>query len=350
MTALQPPAFMQARSDHSAEVLRKAILTMFGSHAVGGGFTTRGGVQPEHGNRMNVTQTGSPSMAVIVKQGTCVIQGTESGNQGVYVCHNDADVTLTVPTAPGPGQSRIDIVQARVRDAAYSGGNNDWVLEVKAGTAAATGTQVAPNTDANGIALALINVGPSVTSINNGNIVWFAAYLNALGGYIEAPNTFYHPPVGTVRSGQRVHTTNDEISKIWNATLSTWDKIDTVQEGTYTPGTPSGFNLGATGSKAAFYKLHPAIRMIYFSATFQFNGAGSAVPAGPTFFVDLPPSLPPSDYCQGSGWYDWGVRPLGWRGIPGNSQIQVKSTDGATYLTNFTPGFTWLNVAGWYPY
>jgi hypothetical protein len=287
-------------------------------------------------------------MAVVVRQGTVFIQGTENGSQGVYVCHNDNDVTLSVNAAPGAGQSRIDIVQARVRDSQYSGGNNDWVLEVKAGTAAAS--PVAPATDANGVAIALINVASSATSILSGNITWLAPYANALGGYIEVPGAFYYPPAGTIRPGQRIHDLSTESSKIWNSTAAAWETVPTIQTGTYTPGTPSGVNLGATGSKSGSYKVIPSIRMIFFSAIFQFNGAGSAMPAGPTLIVDFPPGFPPSELCSGAGWFDWGVKPLGWRGLPGGTQLQLKASDNVAFLTNFTPGFTWLHVGGWYPY
>lgn len=348
MATVQPPAFMQARNDHSAETMRLHSAALLGSHPLAGGFVSRGGVHPEHGNRMQVTQTGSPSMAVIVRSGTCFLPGTEGGKQGVYICHNDADVTLSIAAAPGPGLSRIDIVQARVRDSAYSGGSNDWVLEVKTGTAA--GSPVAPNTDANGITLAIVNVGASVSSINNGNIVWFAAYQAALGGYIEANNDFYKPPSGTIRPGQRVHTLHNEVSSIWNATDGQWDVIPTVRQGTWTPTTPSGFNLGATGSKTGQYKMIPSIRMAYFSANYYFNGAGSTIPAGPTFSVDLPPGIVPTEQATGTGVLDWGNRGLVWRALNGGSQVLVVTSDKLVLTGGFAPSASYMNINGWVQY
>lgn len=339
---------MQARSDHSAEVMRLHTATAFGTHPLGGGFLSRGGVHPDHGNRMNVTQTGAPSMAVIVRQGTCMIPGTEGGKQGMYVCHNDADKTISVAAAPGPGLSRIDIVQARVRDSAYSGGNNDWLLEVKTGTPA--GSPVAPANDANAITIATIAVGSSVTSINTGNITWAAAYINAVGGYMEVPNLFYLPPSGTIRPGQRAHQLNDDVSKIWNGTAGVWEVVPVVREGTYTPATPSGFNLGATGSKQGYYKAIPSIRMVYFRAVFQFNGAGSTVPAGPTMQIDLPPGFPAADFFSCDGYYDWGLRALWGRGVPSGAQVQVRTSDNGVLTNGFTPGFSHMAVNGWYPY
>lgn len=350
MAEILPPGFMQGRTDHSAEVMRMMAAAHMGEHNVGGGFAGRGGVHPESGNRLNVTQTGSPSMAVIVRSGTVFLAGSEGARQGLYICHNDADKTISVATAPGAGQSRIDIVQARVRDAQYSGASNDWLLEVKTGTPASTGTQVAPTNDANGLTIALINIGPSQSSITNANIVWFAPYAHALGGYAEVQNPFLMPPSGTLRPGQRVHRSDNEVSYIWNATSGTWNAIPTVTEGTYTPATPASFNLGATGTKAGYYKLFPGIRMCFFSVEFNFNGAGGTVPAGPTFSVDLPPGIPAAAQASGAGNYDWGNRGLVWRGLNGSSSVLVKPTDSAVLTAAFAPSPSYMHVGGWYLY
>jgi hypothetical protein len=55
-----------------------------------------------------------------------------------------------------------------VRDAYYSGADNDVILQVIAGTPA--GSPVAPSLPANSISLATIAVGAAVTQINSGNI------------------------------------------------------------------------------------------------------------------------------------------------------------------------------------
>src|ERR1051326_9034594 len=119
MPEIQPPSFMQARTDHSAETMRTAQAAFMGEHSVAGGFGGRGGVHPDVANRMQVIQTGSPSMAVIVRSGVVFLAGTEGSQQGMYVCRNDADKTISVAAAPGAGLSRKDIVQARVRDSQY---------------------------------------------------------------------------------------------------------------------------------------------------------------------------------------------------------------------------------------
>jgi hypothetical protein len=75
--------------------------------------------------------------------------------------------TLTITTAD-PTNPRIDLVCATVRDAFYSGANNDVIFQVIAGTPA--GSPVAPSLPANSISLATVAVGAAVTQINTGNI------------------------------------------------------------------------------------------------------------------------------------------------------------------------------------
>jgi hypothetical protein len=86
---------------------------------------------------------------------------------GVYTIFNDATVVQTITTAD-PTNPRIDLVCATVRDAYYSGANNDVIFQVIAGTPA--GSPVAPSLPANSISLATVAVGAAVTQINSGDI------------------------------------------------------------------------------------------------------------------------------------------------------------------------------------
>jgi hypothetical protein len=106
-------------------------------------------------------------MSVRVASGWAAIVGTTTTNMGVYTIFNDATDTLTVTTAD-PTNPRIDLVCATVRDAFYSGANNDVIFQVIAGTPA--GSPVAPSLPANSISLATVAVGAAVTQINTGNI------------------------------------------------------------------------------------------------------------------------------------------------------------------------------------
>jgi hypothetical protein len=268
----------------------------------------------------------------------------------MYYCTNDADTTKSVAAAPGVGQSRKDIVQARVRDSQYSGGANDWLLEVKTGTAAATGTEVAPNNDANGITIAIISIGPGATGITNSNIQMFAPYAHAVGGYAEANNAFLMPPSGTIRPGQRVHRLDNDSSWVWNGTSGVYEAVPTVTQGTYTPSTPSGFNLGATGTKQGFYRLLNGARICFWSVEFNFNGAGSTVPAGPTFSIDLPPGVPSAVQGSGAGNFDWQNRALVWRALPGSTQVFCKTADNGVLTGGFAPSPSYMHLGGWYMY
>jgi hypothetical protein len=106
-------------------------------------------------------------MSVRVASGWAAIIGTTTTNMGVYTIFNDAQDTLTITTAD-PTNPRIDLVCATVRDAFYSGANNDVIFQVIAGTPA--GSPVAPALPANSISLATVAVGAAVTQINTANI------------------------------------------------------------------------------------------------------------------------------------------------------------------------------------
>jgi hypothetical protein len=114
-----------------------------------------------------VTQNTPPGMSVRVASGWAAIVGTTTSNMGVYTIFNDAIDTLTITTAD-PTNPRIDRVCATVRDAFYSGANNDVIFQVIAGTPA--GSPVAPALPANSISLATVAVGAAVTQINTANI------------------------------------------------------------------------------------------------------------------------------------------------------------------------------------
>jgi hypothetical protein len=121
-------------------------------------------------------------MSVDVGAGMIFIPGTESGAQSNYIGQNDATVNLSISTAPGTGNSRIDLIVAKVQDTVYSGGVNSWSLAVVTGTASASpSAPAAPN---NSIILAQIAVGANVTSIVNANITDKRYYAAALGGLI----------------------------------------------------------------------------------------------------------------------------------------------------------------------
>jgi hypothetical protein len=114
-----------------------------------------------------VTQNSPVGMSVRVAAGWAAIIGTTQTNMGAYVAYNDATEVLTI-TAADPTNPRIDRVVATVRDAYYSGSDNDVIFQVIAGTPA--GSPVAPTTPANSISLATIAVAAAATQIVTANI------------------------------------------------------------------------------------------------------------------------------------------------------------------------------------
>jgi hypothetical protein len=184
--------------------MRNYIASLSAGASASAALTGRGGVNISLGNKLVVTQTGSPSMAVIIRSGAALIPGTESGTQGSYGVFNDADVTLSV-TAAHPTLPRIDIVAFKVQDSQFSGATNSCSLVVVAGTAA--GSPTPPAAPANSIVLANIAVGAAVTSITNANITDKRVWLTAAGGVMVVSSTT-RPAAGTVGVGQVIYETD----------------------------------------------------------------------------------------------------------------------------------------------
>jgi hypothetical protein len=154
MTLQTPPSWLQAGS-YPAQYDR---LTAQALWATTGTIGT---------SSLAVSPNSPVGMSVRVASGWAAIVGTTTTNMGVYTIFNDATDTLTITTAD-PTNPRIDLVCATVRDAFYSGANNDVIFQVVAGTPA--GSPVAPALPANSISLATVAVGAAVTQINSGDI------------------------------------------------------------------------------------------------------------------------------------------------------------------------------------
>ena len=154
MTLQTPPSWLQAGS-YPAQYDRLTTQALWATTGIIGSSS------------LAVTANSPAGMSVRVASGWAAIVGTTTSNMGVYTIFNDAQDTLTITTAD-PTNPRIDLVCATVRDAYYSGANNDVIFQVIAGTPA--GSPVAPSLPANSISLATVAVGAAVTQINSGNI------------------------------------------------------------------------------------------------------------------------------------------------------------------------------------
>jgi hypothetical protein len=154
MTLQTPPSWLQAGS-YPAQYDRLTAQALWATTGIIGSSS------------LAITANSPAGMSVRVASGWAAIVGTTTINMGVYTIFNDAQDTLTITTAD-PTNPRIDLVCATVRDAFYSGANNDVIFQVIAGTPA--GSPVAPALPANSISLATVAVGAAVTQINTGNI------------------------------------------------------------------------------------------------------------------------------------------------------------------------------------
>lgn len=205
MAEINPPGFLQnAGATHTAEQMREWFQDLILGNTAANTLIGRGGVHSSRGFALQVTQTGSPSMAVIVKSGQAFIPGSEGSKQGTYAVLNDADVTLSI-TAAHATLNRIDIVCFKVQDSAYSGGVNSSSLVVVTGTPASS--PAAPSAPANSITVAQVFIGAAVSSIVNANITDTRFYLAAVGGRILARSTA-RPAANTIPVGTEIYETD----------------------------------------------------------------------------------------------------------------------------------------------
>ena len=117
---------------------------------------------------LRVTAQSPAAMAVDVAAGTVIIDGTASPGQGQYVCRSDAVESVSI-SPESTGQSRIDLVVARVYDSAVTGSTDEWTIEVVSG-AATSGTPVAPAVPASAFPLAAVTVTGATTGIDSSAI------------------------------------------------------------------------------------------------------------------------------------------------------------------------------------
>src|SRR6185369_427541 len=168
MAVINPPGWLQnVGATHTAAQLRSYIGALIGQNSSGTSMIAASGVHPDMGNKLSVTQNGSPNMSVIVKSGIALVGGTENASQGSYFVMNDADLNLSIG-ANGSGQPRIDSVFFKVQDTQYSGVTDACSLVVVAGTPA--GSPSPPSAPANAIRLANVAVANGASSITNANI------------------------------------------------------------------------------------------------------------------------------------------------------------------------------------
>jgi hypothetical protein len=155
MAEVQPPSYMQNRTDHSAQGDRQATTALL----------TPGRARKD---TMVVNANGTPNMSVNVGSGLAFVPSDATSIlRGLYLCYNNGTTNLAIEASHST-LARKDTVIAQVLDGFYSGSDNKWQLRVLTGTAASTPT--APSAPANAIRLATIEVLAGATSITSARI------------------------------------------------------------------------------------------------------------------------------------------------------------------------------------
>src|SRR5258708_4994413 len=131
MAPVQPAAYLQNRSDHTAASYRLAIAADIGAGLTAAGATTlTGGVHPALGNRLAVT--GTAGLNVSVDTGMAVM-GSSTAWGGVYTGVNTAAYTVAI-AAVSATQWRTDLICARQHDTANGDGDDNWDIVAVTGT------------------------------------------------------------------------------------------------------------------------------------------------------------------------------------------------------------------------
>lgn len=298
MTAAQPPAFMQALTNHSALTHRRFFMSMTDGAALGG-TAPRGGVHPTYGNRLAVTGSGS-IMQVSVDTGlVCIPHNTAFA--GLYNGYNDASVNLTVAAAHAT-QFRRDLVIAEILDTTAGDGSDLWQLRVVQGANNASAPAPLPTQPGKSILLAIINVDPAITNLT-GKVNDSRIYMSSVST-LQCTST-------TRPSSPRVGLLTQDTDL--NKQLSYYDGTAyrfVADSGwqTYTPAT-TGFGSGTFTTRTGRYKLLGE-KALAVSIVIRMNAAGTG---SSNITVGLPTSMTPQRTVQqvvaanyednSNGWY-----------------------------------------------
>lgn len=262
MSVINPPGFLQnAGATHTAEQFRDWQNLLIAGKTGATSLVARGGVHPALGNALTTTQTGSPSMAVIVKSGQATIAGTEGTKQGTYAVINDADVTLSIAAAHAT-LNRIDIVVFKIEDQAYSGAVNASSLAVVTGTPASSpSAPAAPN---NSITVAQVAIAASVTSILNANITDTRIFMAATGGIISVAGSTEETALNAYES-----------LAVYRRDIDRVDIYDSAVYRPYYPVYKDSVVLGGTQATVTFSNIPTNLRSVRISWTARSDQAAN---------------------------------------------------------------------------
>lgn len=158
------------------------------------------------------------NMTVDVAPGAAVVEGTDSPDQGKYLCPLIHGVNAPITAAPGAGLARIDAIVAQVFDDAVTGtGAAEWRIVVVTGTAAAN--PVVPTLPPSSLLRATIRVDAGTASIAAAAITNIFTAAGDIPVRARAYRTGVQGMIGGIQN-QIVFNTIDFISDpaIWDLT------------------------------------------------------------------------------------------------------------------------------------
>lgn len=219
MTELQPAHYTQGAC-HTAQGDRRLTSSLVCTE----------GVHTPAGGDLAVTTAGA-GLTINIAAGSAFINGDNIATQGMYHVYNDGTVQRTL-TAANPTDPRIDGVFAVVRDAQYSGVNNDWQIQVIAGTPSPAPTAPATPLSAIRLANVLVPAGFTGPFLSSAITDTRTAYQLCAGSIPADPNVAaqitsleQHPFTS------RTRTTTQLISDNTLTNVSWFDLVEDVPDG-----------------------------------------------------------------------------------------------------------------------
>lgn len=341
MSVLQPPAFMAGT--FSPPLLRAYPLLGFLQDPASSVHKPLGGIIPRGGALdMGVSAAGSN---VTVAAGACVIPGTESSTQYGYLLINDAPMVFSIPTAP-VGQTRKDLIVARVRDAAYSGAFNDGDLVLVQGTPATSGA-VFPPAPNNALILA------EVTQVGTGTptAAAKAGYTCTPGGIRPARGGTADDAVAPQYAGQYRDVAG--VLQRGSGVAGSW--VPVIDTGAWTQVTPAlkygagtAVTLGTGGSAVCRYQVQGKTARIRYHFVFGTSPAGGSgaiftePPAGLTAHATGIQKISGTLRVPANGGYsqasNWSIYGFFDPATPTQVGLYVTAAEAAAYLLQFQTG------------
>jgi hypothetical protein len=340
MAMTNPPGWMQnVGATHTAAQFRQYIAALqAGTYSTAGTRRARGGVHPSFGTEFAVTQAGSPNMTVLVGAGMASIPGTESTNQGNYIVHNDASLTLSISAAHG-SLARIDLVVINIRDTVYSGADNDSQCQVVTGTPASS--PVAPAAPNNSIILAQVAVGAGVTSIVTANITDLRPFMAGCGGVIGALTDALRPTSTEVSEGQLVYTRDNNRLYLWDDVAYSRLVDDYIDWTSYSPAWTSSGSAPSIGNGTLSGRYARLGNLIIGEVGLNY---GSTTNGGTgVWFFSLPVTASATGFIRGGGtWFANDITVQDYSGVvkmETSTTVRMVSGTGSVGASSpFTPG------------